>query len=255
MKKITLGIIALIVLILPVMSFGQSSQTVTIAAAADLRFAMDSLISIFRKSNSNVDIKVIYGSSGQFFQQAISGAPFDIFFSADTSYPDQLKTKGLTTSDVVIYGEGHLVIWSKKIDPSISQMNSLLVPSVKKIAIANPDHAPYGKRARESLIHYGIYDKIKDKLVMGENISQTAQFVTSGAADIGIIALSLAVSPAMQKENGKYWPIPDNSHQSLLQAFAILKHAENNNVAKQFSAFATSKQAKDIFRHFGITGR
>jgi molybdate transport system substrate-binding protein len=226
---------------------------VVVAAAADLKFAMDSLIAVYAKTNPDIDIKVVYGSSGNFFQQIGNGAPFDLFFSADIDYPKQLTEKHLTLSVIHLYGTGQLVLWSKTIDPAVDKMNTLLYPSIRKIAIANPAHAPYGQRAEESLRHYQLYDKIKDKLVMGENIAQTAQYAQSGAADIGIIALSLALSPAMQLEGGKYWLIPADSHQPLEQGFVLLPHAKDNKGAFQFMNFITTPEARAILKSFGFS--
>lgn len=227
-------------------------QEVAVAAAADLRFAMDSLVGVFSKTNPGLNIKVVYGSSGNFFQQISNTAPFDLFFSADINYPRQLKEKRLTLSDVHLYGIGQLVLWSRTIDPVIDKMNTLLNPAVRKIAIANPGHAPYGQRAEEALRHYQLYDKIKDKLVMGENIAQTAQYAQSGAADIGIIALSLALSPAMQQAGGKYWLIPADSHQPLEQGFVLLLHAKDNQGAHQFMNFIITPEARAILKSFGF---
>jgi molybdate transport system substrate-binding protein len=226
---------------------------VVVAAAADLKFAMDSLITIFSKNNPDIDIKVVYGSSGNFFQQIGNGAPFDLFFSADIEYPNELKEKGLTLSAIHLYGTGQLVLWSRTIDPATDKMNTLLSAAIKKIAIANPAHAPYGKRAEESLRYYQLYDKIKDKLVMGENIAQTAQYAQSGAADIGIIALSLALSPAMQQTGGKYWLIPAESHQALQQGFVLLPHAKDNKGAALFTTFITTPEARVILKSFGFS--
>ena len=225
---------------------------VLIAAAADLRFAMDSLVAIFTRGNPDVDIKVTYGSSGNFFEQIKNGAPFDIFFSADVDYPRQLKEQNKTLSVPHIYGTGQLVLWSKAIDPSREQMNTLLSPAVTRIAIANPAHAPYGKRAEESLHFYNLYDKVKDKLVIGENIAQTAQYAQTGAAEVGIIALSLALSPTMQQAGGKYWIIPAAAHQPLLQGFVLLPHSKGNKAAEKFALFCESKQAKTTLKNFGF---
>ena len=229
----------------------QSSE-VLIAAAADLKFAMDSAIAVFTRSNPTIKIKVVYGSSGNFFQQISNGAPFDLFFSADIDYPRQLQQKQLTLSDPKLYGIGQLVLWSKDLDPAEKGMNTLLNNSIKKIAIANPQHAPYGKRAEESLRYYQLYDKIKDKLVLGENIAQTAQYAQSGAADVGLIALSLALSPAMQQTGGKFWLIPAAAHQPLQQGYALLPHARNNAGAEQFAAFFTSPAAASVLKNFGF---
>jgi len=226
---------------------------VTIAAAADLKFAMDSIITFYKAQNPGADIQVIYGSSGKFFQQITNGAPFDIFFSADVDYPNKLKDKGLTAGDIKTYGIGQIVLWSKKTDPNKELMNTLLDAGIKKIAIANPEHAPYGKRAEESLHYYQLYDKIQSKLVFGENISQTAQFVTTGAADIGIVALSLALSPAMKSLGGKYYLIPEQSHSPLEQAYTLLKHSTGNSTATKFYNFISSSTAVTILKYYGFS--
>jgi molybdate transport system substrate-binding protein len=225
---------------------------VVVAAAADLKFAMDSLVATFSKTNPDITIKVVYGSSGNFFQQIGNGAPFDLFFSADIDYPRQLTANHLTLSEPHLYGTGQLVLWSKTIDPAVDKMNTLLNSSISKIAIANPAHAPYGRRAEEALRHYQLYDQIKDKLVLGENIAQTAQYAQSGAADIGIIALSLALSPAMQQSGGKYWLIPADSHQPLEQGFVLLPHAKDNKGAYPFMNFITTPEARAILKSFGF---
>ena len=225
---------------------------VLVAAAADLRFAMDSLKTVFSRENPDITVKPTYGSSGNFFQQIQNDAPFDLFFSADVDYPRQLKEKNLTASDIYIYGTGQLVLWSKTLDPAREQMNTLLDKSVTKIAIANPAHAPYGKRAEESLHYYNLYDKVKDKLIFGENIAQTAQYAQSGAAEVGIIALSLAVSPSMRQTGGRFWIIPSNAHQPLLQGFVLLPHSKGNAGAEKFARFCNSDTAKNILRSFGF---
>ena len=238
---------------LPFITRSQQRPEVVIAAAADLRFAMDSLVTVFSKNNPDLDVKVVYGSSGNFFQQIVNGAPFDLFFSADIDYPKQLKEKGLTQSAIHDYGTGQLVLWSKTLDPAASGINTLLNPAIQKIAIANPAHAPYGKRAEEALRYYQLYDKIKDKLVMGENIAQTAQYAQTGAADIGIIALSLALSPAMQQTGGKYWLIPAEAHQPLEQGFVLLPHAKDNKGATTFTIYFTTPEARAILKSFGFS--
>jgi molybdate transport system substrate-binding protein len=229
-----------------------AASEVLIAAAADLKFAMDSLVAVFSKDNPSITVKVVYGSSGNFFQQISNGAPFDLFFSADIDYPRQLQLQHKTLSDVKAYGIGQLVLWSKELDPAVEGINTLLNSAVTKIAIANPVHAPYGKRAEESLRYYNLYDKVKDKLVFGENIAQTAQYAGSGAADIGIIALSLALSPAMQQEGGKYWLIPEVAHQPLQQGYVLLPHAKDNAGASVFAGFFGSAKAASILQGFGF---
>jgi molybdate transport system substrate-binding protein len=229
------------------------AQKVSVAAASDLKFALDSVISVYQKQHPSEKIQVTYGSSGKFFEQILYDAPFDLYFSADVSYPKKLKEKGFAISEVKTYGIGRIVIWSKKINPNIEKMNSLLNPKLNKIAIANPEHAPYGEKAKESMQYYKIYNKVKNKFVYGENISQTAQFVQLGAADIGIVALSLALSPNMQRDGGKYYVIPEESHKPLEQSYVILKHAKNNPNAVRFYDFIASPKAIAILTHFGFT--
>jgi molybdate transport system substrate-binding protein len=229
------------------------AQKVSIAAASDLKFALDSIILVYQKQHPSEKIQVTYGSSGKFYEQIQYNAPFDLYFSADVSYPNKLKEEGLTISEVKTYGIGRIVIWSKKINPNVEKMNSLLNPKLNKIAIANPDHAPYGEKAKESMQYYKIYDQVKNKLVYGENISQTAQFVQLGAADIGIVALSLALSPTMKKAGGNYYVIPEKSHKPLEQGYVILKHAEKNPNALKFYNFIASPKAIAILTHFGFT--
>jgi molybdate transport system substrate-binding protein len=227
-------------------------QKVLIAAAADLRYAMDTLVAVYRQAHPGSDIQVVYGSSGNFYEQIRNGAPFDLFFSADRNYPDQLQTQGKVIGTVTDYGIGRLVLWSLRLDPAAQGIHTLEAPAISKIAIANPDHAPYGKRAVESLRYYGIYDKISPKLVIGENISQAAQFAMSGSADAGIIALALALSPPMRQTGGKYWLIPDASHGRLEQGYALLPHATGNNDALDFQAFIRSAAARSILNRFGF---
>jgi molybdate transport system substrate-binding protein len=230
----------------------QTAAKILVAAASDLKFALDSVATLFKKSHPGT-VDITYGSSGKLFAQISNSAPFDIFFSADITYPQQLKEKQLTLSEIYIYGKGRIVLWSKKIDPKKDGMNTLLSPTISKIAIANPQHAPYGKRAEEALAYYKLTARVKPKLVYGENISQTAQFVTSGAADAGIVALSLAVSPNMKKENGAYFIIPEESHKPLEQGAVITKHAQGNDYATAFLDYMKSDAADAILRHFGFT--
>ena len=225
---------------------------VTVAAASDLRYAMDSLVSLFRRQQPRIKVTVIYGSSGKFFQQISHDAPFDIFFSADIDYPNQLKNQALTASPIHTYAIGRLVLWSQTLDPARKGMKTLADPAIRTIAIANPLHAPYGQRAEESLKHYGLYEQVKSRFVKGENIAQTAQFVATGAADIGIIALSLALSPSLQAK-GRYFLIPANSHAPLEQGYVVLKRAQANRAAFAFTTFVAMPQAQTVLKTFGFS--
>lgn len=223
-----------------------------IAAASDLKFAMDSAIVLFEKAgHGRADIT--YSSSGKLTEQIIHGAPFDVFLSADISYPQMLKEAGHAGSEIYPYAKGHIVLWSRAVDVEKRKMDALLDPSIDKIAIANPKHAPYGKRAAECLGHFDLMDRIRDKLVYGENISQTAQFAATGAADIAIIALSLAVSPNMRKAGGKYYLIPEESHQPLIQGAVVTRHGSKKLRAYAFLQFLKHPDAVAVLEHFGFT--
>jgi molybdate transport system substrate-binding protein len=229
------------------------TRKLMVAAASDLKYALDSLIVVYQSTHKDVAIMTTYGSSGKFFEQISNGAPFDLFFSADVAYPEKLAALGKTGGQPIHkYGRGRIVIWSKRLDPNTAGMKSLTDKKIKKIAIANPEHAPYGRRAVEAMKHGNIYDQVSGKLVYGENISQAAQFVTTGAADAGIVALSLALSPAM-KSQGKYFLIPENYHQPLEQAVVILKQAANNPDARTFQEFILGTRAKAILTYFGFS--
>jgi len=230
-----------------------TAQEFTVAAAADLQSAMEEISARFQQKTSS-HIKVIYGSSGNFAQQIQNGAPFDMFFSANLDYPKQLEASGLIEPDSFYqYARGKIVVWvpnDSRIDVH-SGMQSLLAPSVKKIAIANPQHAPYGKAAVSAMQTEGVYDKVKDKLVLGENISQTASFVVSGSADIGIVALSLALSPNM-KDKGRYADIPSADYPPIEQACVILRSSKNPAVARAFLEFVKTDAIKDLLRNYGF---
>jgi molybdate transport system substrate-binding protein len=230
------------------------AQDVRIAAAADLKFAMTDLQAEFEKRGGG-KLEVTYGSSGNFLTQIQNGAPFDLFFSADSEYPKKLEAAGLTEPGTLQeYAVGHIVLWSpadSAIEVASGGWKSLLDPRVKKIAVANPEHAPYGRAAVAALKSAGIYEQVKDKLVYGENISQTAQFVQSGNAQVGIVALSLTVSPAMK--DGKRWEIPAKSYPPIVQAAVLLKASRNKEAARKFLEFVSSAAGREILVRFGFT--
>lgn len=230
------------------------AQTVKVAAAADLKFAMADLEAQFEKQGG-AKLEVTYGSSGNFLTQIQNGAPFDLFFSADSEYPKKLEADGWAEPGTLRpYALGHIVIWApadSAVDVVSGGWKALLDEHVKKIAVANPEHAPYGQAAVAALKSAGIYDQVKDKLVYGENISQTAQFVQSGNAQAGIVALSLAVSPAMN--SGKRWEIPGNTYPPIAQAVVLLKASKNKDAARKFLDFVSSPAGREILRRFGFT--
>ena len=229
------------------------AQEITVAAAADLQFAMQDVAARFQQQTGKT-VKATYGSSGNFFQQIQNGAPFDMFFSANLDYPKKLEAAGLIEPGTFYpYANGKIVIWVKnesKLDLK-SGMKTLLDPSVKKIAVANPQHAPYGQAAVAAMQKASIYDKVKDKFVLGENISQTASFVVSGAADVGVVALSLALSPNM-KDEGRYLEIPSDTYPPIEQACVILKSSRNKETATQFLSFFKSGTIAGVLRSYGF---
>ncbi|PYU76512.1 MAG: molybdate ABC transporter substrate-binding protein [Acidobacteria bacterium] len=228
-------------------------QEIRIAAAADLKFAMRELSEEFKKE-SGTKVNVTYGSSGNFFSQMQNGAPFDLFFSADIAYPKKLEAVGLAEPGTLYeFAVGRIVIWTPadaKVDVGKQGWKTLLDRSVEKIAIANPEHAPYGRAAVAALQKAGIYESVKAKLVYGENISQAAQFVQSGNAQAGIVALSLAVSQAMR--DGKRWEIPAEMHPALEQGAIILQNAKNKDAARAFLEFVKSATGRDILAKYGF---
>jgi molybdate transport system substrate-binding protein len=232
-------------------AFSAHAESLTIAAAADLKFAMDDLLVVFRKANPNDTVVVSYGSSGQFHTQIQQGAPFDMFFSADISFPRELAKRGLATAEPKPYALGRIVLWSSTLDATQMSLANLADPKIKHIAIANPKHAPYGKRAEEALRAAGVWDTVKPKLVFGENIAQTAQFVSTGNAQIGIVALSLALNAGLA-EKGGYWLIPDTLHQPLEQGYITTQRAASNPVAKRFADFISSKPARVVLTRYGF---
>jgi molybdate transport system substrate-binding protein len=231
-----------------------AAQEITVAAAADLQFAFQDVATRFEK-DSGKHLKLIFGSSGNFFAQIQNGAPFDVFFSADIDYPKRLEAAGLAEPGTLYpYATGQIVLWvpnDSKLDLSHG-LQVLLDPGVRKIAIANPEHAPYGRAAVAALRHENLYDKVSAKFVLGENISQTATFVVSGSADVGIVALSLALAPSM-KEKGRYVEIPTDDYPAIEQGAVILKSSPNKEIARQLLAFLKTAALQDLLRSYGYS--
>src|SRR6266404_4224949 len=232
----------------------EAAHNIRVAAAADLKFALDELGMRYEKQSGS-KIAVSYGSSGNFLAQIQNGAPFDVFLSADIEYPRKLEVAGLAEPGTLYeYASGRIVIWmpaDTRVDLSKLGWRALLDPSIQKIAIGNPEHAPYGRAAVAALRSAGIYEQVRAKLVYGENIAQAAQFVASGNAQAGILALSLAISPPMR--NGKRWQIPANMHAPIEQGAAILKSAKDKEGARAFLAFLKSDTGRVILESYGFT--
>ncbi len=216
---------------------------------------MDQLVDEFQKARPDLAVKVSYGSSGNFYAQLQNRAPFDLYFSADVTYPRQLQQAGLIQEgSLFVYAVGHIVVWtlqSNALDLENRGIEALEDPGVRHIAIANPAHAPYGRAAEAALRSLGIYEKVQSKLVFGENVSQTLQFVQSGSAEAGIVALSLALAPEVRGV-GKYWQIPESAYPRLEQGGAILAYAANAGGAAEFRSFVLSARGKGILRRYGF---
>lgn len=227
-----------------------ASDTVRIAAASDLRYALDDIITLYRQAHADAHIEVIYGSSGKMTTQIINGAPYDLFFSADIAFPQRLKHQGLTATEPAIYAIGRIVIWSNTLDAASLTLADLSADSIQRIAIAQPAHAPYGLRAQEAMRAAGVWEAVQNKLVFGENIAHTAQMTQSGAAQVGIIALSLAQFPALA-EHG-YYLIDDALHQPLTQSYVVTQRGGNKPEVRAFADFMTTNQAHAIMRHYGF---
>lgn len=230
---------------------GPASAEITIAAATDLKFAMDDLVKDFKKTHPKTKVDVVLGSSGKFYEQIVNGGPFDLYFSADIDYPRRLEQAQLTASPIRPYAVGRIALWSGTLDASRMTLDSLAEPRIRHIAIANPKHAPYGKRAQEALEQAGLWKKVEKKLVYGETVAQAAQYAESGAAEVGIVALSLASAPTLSAKGGHYL-IPDSLHAPLEQGFVILSRAAGNPDAQAFAEYVGSPPARAIFERYGF---
>ncbi|HJV47770.1 MAG TPA: molybdate ABC transporter substrate-binding protein [Geothrix sp.] len=241
--------------LLALASWAGSPPRLAIAAAADLQFALTEVKTAFVKAHPEIDVAITYGSSGNFYTQLTQGAPFDLFLSADSAYPKKLVAAGQADgSTAFLYSRGRLALWVRKDSPiPVEQlgMKALLHPSARKVAMANPRHAPYGRAAEAALTGLGMMEFLRPRLVFGENIAQTAQFVQSGAADIGILALSLAKAPAMARA-GRFWEVPQDAHPPLDQGGVILNRAPNRAAALAFRDLLRSREGTAILRRYGF---
>ena len=232
-------------------------RQITVAAAADLSTALKEVASAY-ENKSGVEVKLSFGASGALTQQIENGAPFDVFFSADTDYPRRLIREGhADAASLYRYAIGRLVLWvptDSHLDPEREGIKLLLEPSVQKISIANPAQAPYGRAAVATLQHYEIYDKVSNKLVMGENISQAAQFVESGNAQAGFVALAHAVAPEI-KGKGKYWVVPADAYPRLDQSVVVTSRSTHVDEARRFLEFVRSADAVAILARYGFEPR
>jgi molybdate transport system substrate-binding protein len=257
LKQISLLLAALLIGVLyglVATNTARAQDVPNIAAASDLQFALEEAAVAFKEETGR-EVKIAFGSSGNFFRQIKQGAPFQMFLSADETFVLDLAKEGLTEGEGDLYGVGRIVIVVPhgsrlKPDGTLGDLKAALADGrVTKFAIANPEHAPYGRRAQEALRHAGLWDQLQDRLVLGENVSQAAQFATSGDAEGGIIAYSLALSPKIAAL-ADYALIPDAWHEPLRQRMVLLKGA--GETARLFYAFVASPPGRNILKRYGF---
>ncbi|MCX7594624.1 MAG: molybdate ABC transporter substrate-binding protein [Fischerella sp.] len=226
----------------------QKPVTLTVSAAADLNYVFKEIGALWEKETGN-KVTFNFGSTGQLAQQIERGAPVDLFAAANKSFVEELDKKGLIVSNTkALYGRGRITLWTRedsKLNPK--DIRDLTKPEYKRIAIANPDHAPYGIAAREAMQSVGIWDAIQPKLVLGENIRQTQQYVETGNVDVGIVALSLSVNKL-----GKWELIPENLHQPIDQMLAVVKKSKHQTQAQQFAQYINGSQGRPLMKKYGF---
>src|ERR1700731_4870039 len=232
-----------------------AGREVSVAAAADLNSALTEIAARF-KQQTGITVKLSFGSSGALVEQIQNGAPFDLFFSADMDYPRQLVDAGQAeASSLYRYAVGGLALWvpaDSPLDVEHKGMNVLADPAIKKIAIANPQYAPYGRAAVAAMKHVELYDQVSDRLVMGENVSQAAQLVESGNAQIGFVALAHVTSPAMQGK-GRYWRIPAEAYPPLDQGLVIISRSRRKKQAAVFVEYIKTPESAKVFSRYGFS--
>ncbi len=228
---------------------------VRVAAASDLRFALDAMMARLHAQSPDLDVRVTYGSSGTFFAQLTNGAPFDLFLSADIDYTKQLAARGLAVpAGQFVYAIGHIVLWTRVasgIDVEERGFAALSDARVMHVAIANPATAPYGRAAVAAMQKAGVYEAVKSRLVLGDSVSQTLQFAQTGAADAAIVALSLAVAPNV-KGTGRFWTIPVDSYPRMDQGGVIMKSAADIDAAMKVRDFLQSEAGRTILKQYGF---
>jgi len=238
---------SVIIIILVFVAFPAHAQTVKVAAAANLRFVFEEIKAAYLQSNPKITVSANFGSSGTLVQQILNGAEFDVFMAADSSFPLKLKEQGYASGEIEVYASGILVLWSNTIDVS-KGLEILNNPTVRRIAIAKPDLAPYGDRAIDVLKSLGLYDKLKDKIIYADNISQVAQFAQTGNAELAFLPLSLTLTPEMK---GSVYLVDPKKYKPVEQAMVLVKSWKTNPDAAKFMKFVLSETCKPIFEKNG----
>ena len=246
MKQILLALLALYA------SASLAQPAPTVAAASDLKFALEEIAANY-KVDKKQEVRLVFGSSGVLWQQVKNGAPFGLLMSADEAYIDDLSKNGLTVDQGSLYAIGRIALLQKKGNPIklATDRDDLIkaITEAKKIAIANPEHAPYGRAAKEYLMSIGVWDLAQPKLIFGENISQATMFVLTGSADFAISALSLAISPQVQVQS-TYVLIPNQLHKPLRQKMALIKNSASS--AKDFYQYLQESKSRQIMGRYGF---
>jgi len=230
--------------------FPLQAEEIMVAAASSLKPAMTALVADFRQQQPGADITLVYGSSGRLFSQIQRGAPYHLYFAADMDYPRQLAAKGFAGSEVWAYGEGRLALWSQRRDATQLTLEALAAPEIRRLAIAKPQHAPYGQRAEEALRTAGVWEAIEPKLVYGESIAHVAQFAQTGNVEVAILALTLALSPPLASH--PHQPVPAQLHTPLPQGFMLTQQGRDNVLAQTFAEYVRSQRARRILAHHGL---
>ena len=251
MKRTVVTVLAL----LTTLAFGwachranNQPQEITVAAAADLTNAFKELGREFEVTNK-IKVVFVFGSTGLLTRQIENGAPMDLFAAANVSYIDQLAQQGLIVPGTKqVYARGRITLWTTADSPlKIENIADLTRPEVKRIAIANPDHAPYGLAAKQALQSAGVWDTVKPKLVFGDNIRQTLQYAETGNVDVAIVALSLS-----QESKGRWTLVPEQLHQPIDQALAVIKTTRNEAAARAFASFVSGPRGREILQKYGF---
>jgi molybdate transport system substrate-binding protein len=244
-------LLPIVLILLVSCSDKERKQGLTIAVAANMQFAMEEIAMAF-KENTGLSCDLVIGSSGKLTAQIVEGAPFDVLVSADMKYPKSLQERGLAETDPEVYAYGSLVLWTLNDSLDLS-LTLLKAEQIRHIALANPKTAPYGVAAEDVLRHYGLYEEVKHKLVFGESIAQTNQFITSGAAEVGFTALSVVLGPQMQGRG--QWITPDPaSYQPISQGLVVIRKGRGGNTGGiAFRDFLFSARAREILAKFGYT--
>jgi molybdate transport system substrate-binding protein len=224
--------------------------TLLVSAASDVTPAFQEIGILFEQA-TGIKVTFNFGSTGQLAQQIERGAPVDLFAAANVAFIDRLERQGLIMPDTKKpYARGRITLWSRTDSLlRLMQLEDLAHPDVRRVAMANPTHAPYGVAAREALQSTGIWEQVQPKLVLGENVQQAFQYATRGNVDAAIVALSLS----MQQQGGRWTLIPEALHQPILQALAVIKRTQHEGRARQLAAVITGPQGRSILRKYGFT--